>query len=208
MEKVFFTNTPVFQPLIQEQQSNSNEDVTQNRSYTQVLIYDQLLCFFGERLDIQDNILTFDLQLSKWTTIPIHAPNSKAFLETNNCSILTFGSGFILNGHIQEFLRYTRNSDLFFEKITLDKVKIEGKEELSLNAIWSKVDICNLSFRKHYTSNILENRMYLYGGIDERGKVVDNEIVFLYLGKIICELLGANYLRRRQNGCKCLKILF
>ena len=175
MQKQFYANTPVFQPLIQEQQCNSNEDVTQNRSYTQVLIYDQLLCFFGERLSIQDNILAFDLQLSKWTTIPIHAPNSKAFLKTNNCCILPYDSGFILNGY----------EHFFFEKIVLDKVKIEGKD-LSFNAIWSKIDIYNLSSRIYHTSNILENRIYLFGGINSHGNLFENDIIFLYLGRIFC----------------------
>jgi len=188
MQKQFYANTPVFQPLIQEQQCNSNEDVTQNRSYTQVLIYDQLLCFFGERLSIQDNILAFDLQLSKWTTIPIHAPNSKAFLKTNNCCILPYDSGFILNGHVD----YVGS---FFEKIILDKVKIEGKEELSLNAIWSKVDICYFSPRKKHTSNILENRMYLVGGVNSYGHV-ESDIIFLYLGRIFVNSFELIYLRR------------
>jgi len=71
-----------------------NQNLAQNRKYTEVIFFQNLLWFFGEEIKTISNILAFDTCASKWISIAIEAPSSKIFSEPSRCNICLDDSGF------------------------------------------------------------------------------------------------------------------
>ena len=146
----------------------SDIEITSKRTYTQTVLFHNYILFFGDKLCTQTDILAFDIELMKWITIPVDAKKSKAFLEDSDCRICCspyfvaiFFHGVYKNAHkYQSFFEY------------LDMAKQNDKEANSQNQLPFKMKLndlalANIPFRRYQTSDFIEGRMYLFGGIDE-----------------------------------------
>ena len=147
-----------------------NQNLTENRRSSQVFLHDKYLCFFGEEIRTLSNILAFDMNSSKWITIPIEAPSSQIFKPGSQRDIYSYYLGFVFHGSI--------SNDPFVEIITLDYDPLSS----SLKANWSNISINNLPFRKYHSSNILKNQLLVFGGISNNYQLCNNDLTVINLG--------------------------
>jgi len=144
--------------------TTSNTEITSNRVYTQTVLFENYILFFGEKLCTQTNILAFDLELMKWTTIPVDAKQSKAFIEGSECRLCYYSSPSPLI-FFRGIHKMAYNSQSFLEALELkklnDKEKNDSGNKLPFEVKWKNFPEANLPFRHFQTSNFIEARMYL-----------------------------------------------
>jgi len=148
-----------------------NQNLTENRSYNHVFLYNKYLCFFGEEIKTLSNILAFDMNSSEWMAIPIEAPSSQIFTAGSHCNICPYHSGFCFHGSAYS---------PFIEIITLSYSFIGSSS--SFKAKWSNVTINNLPFRKNHSSSMIKNQLYVFGGLNSNNQLCNNDLSVINLG--------------------------
>jgi len=152
--------------------TTSNIEITSKRTYTQTVLFENYILFFGEKLCTQTNILAFDLELMKWTAISVDAKQSKAFIEGSDCRLCysPLFSGIFFHGMYKQNTN-TNTYQPFFEYLKLkvldDKEQTNLENQFPFKTEFIDLTSSNIPFRRCQSSNFIEDRMYLFGGVGE-----------------------------------------
>ena len=167
------------QPLTWKKLTPRNDsDFPQTTTYSKASLFENYVLFFGRYIPQTGQILAFNLETLNWVSIPLHIPSEDHLLASAiSYTVIPYGDNkFILYGGSQTGRTY-------LEMITVEKSSGDSPLQLEWQDL-SRSITETLPFRRYFTANICDDKMYIYGGLDSKNKI-DPSLHIIYLGKTV-----------------------